>query len=87
MPTIELSHELIRYIQKLNDSSHEPIDWSDWLPIMGCPVDNNNEDSIEIEVFPDRPDLLSHETMAKASRSLFRKGETKVDLDVNEGEI
>ena len=54
---------------------------------MGCPVDNNNEDSIEIEVFPDRPDLLSHETMAKASRSFFRKGETKVDLDVNEGEI
>ncbi len=87
MPTIELSHESIRYIQKLNGASHEPFDWSEWLPIMGCPVDVNNEDTIEIEVFPDRPDLLSHETMAKASRSFLGIGKTEVDLDIHEGDI
>jgi len=54
---------------------------------MGCPVDVNNEDTIEIEVFPDRPDLLSHETMAKASRSFLGIGKTEVDLDIHEGDI
>jgi len=87
LPTIELSHSTIDFIQKINDTEHDPEAWSEWLPKLGCPVDRNDSSSIEVEVFPDRPDLLSHETMAKASRSFLGMGEIEVDLDVIEGDI
>jgi len=54
---------------------------------MGCPVDNNSEESIEVEVFPDRPDLLSHETIARASRTFLSASEVGVGLPVSQGEI
>ncbi|MAB36019.1 MAG: hypothetical protein CL975_01675 [Euryarchaeota archaeon] len=54
---------------------------------MGCPVDGNSEDSIEVEVFPDRPDLLSHEAIARASRTFLSKAEVDVNLPVISGEI
>ncbi len=57
------------------------------MPELGCPVDRNSEDSIEVEVFPDRPDLLSHETIARASRSFLSSAEVGVDLPVSDGEI
>ena len=50
-------------------------EWPEWLPELGCPVDSNSDDSIEVEVFPDRPDLLSHETIARASRSFLSTSE------------
>ena len=87
MPTIELSHDSISYVQSLNGAIHEPERWSEWLPIIGCPVDENNEETIEIEVFPDRPDLLSHETMAKASRSFLGLGDAEVDMEIAQGGI
>ncbi len=74
MPTLNLQHSLLEYIQKLNGSEHSPESWSDWLPSMGCPVEGNDEEVVEVEVFPDRPDLLSHETLARAARS-FARGE------------
>ena len=39
-----------------------------------CGGEGSNEESIEIEVFPDRPDLLSHETMVKG-REAFLEGD------------
>ena len=74
MPTLNLQHSLLEYIQNLNDSEHSPESWSDWLPAMGCPVEGNDEVAIEVEVFPDRPDLLSHESLARAARS-FSNGQ------------
>ncbi len=57
------------------------------MPELGCPVDSNSEESIEVEVFPDRPDLLSHETIARASRTFLSTSEVGVDLPVSQGEI
>ena len=57
------------------------------MPELGCPVDGNSEDSIEVEVFPDRPDLLSHEAIARASRTFLSKAEVDVNLPVISGEI
>ncbi len=76
MPTITLSHSMMRRIQEINGSIHNKNELSDLLPKMGCPVELNDDDDIEIEVFPDRPDLLSHETMAKAVRS-FQGGDSE----------
>jgi len=57
------------------------------LPEIGCPVDSNNPEFIEVEVFPDRPDLLSHETIARASRSFLSSSEVGVDLPVVHGKV
>ena len=73
MPTLNLQHSLLEYIQKINGCGHSPESWSDWLPEIGCPVEGNDEDVVEIEVFPDRPDLLSHESLARSARS-FSEG-------------
>ena len=82
MPTISLSHSVMERIQKLNGAYHESKILQDLLPQMGCPVELNDDEKIEIEVFPDRPDLLSHETMAMAVR-LFQgleSGEREVGV-------
>jgi len=83
MPTISLSHSMMERIQQLNGATHEKNGLSDLLPQMGCPVELNDDEKIEIEVFPDRPDLLSHETMAKAVRSFLGNHTT----EENEAEI
>lgn len=86
MPTITLEHETLTKIQKNNGVVHDYIKWENWLPKLGCPVENNDEEKIEIEVFPDRPDLLSHETMAKAIRSFLKLSKESPDLEILPGE-
>ena len=39
---------------------------------IGVVVERCDSEEVEIEIFPDRPDLLSHETMARAARSFPR---------------
>lgn len=87
MPTITLNHSMMSRIQEINGAIHNKDDLSDLLPKMGCPVEHNDEENIEIEVFPDRPDLLSHETMAKAVRS-FREDKTEEsEMEVSDSGI
>ena len=71
MPTITLSHSLLRSIQEKNGATYDPEDWLERLSQIGCVVEGSDEESIEIEVFPDRTDLLSHETMARAARAFL----------------
>lgn len=87
MPTLDFKHSIIEYIQNINGVEHRGEDWTDWLPKIGCPVEQNDQDSIEVEVFPDRPDLLSHETIARASRSFLNSSEVSVELPVTQGDI
>lgn len=87
MPTIELNHSTIEYIQRINGIEHDPEIWPEWLPRIGCPVEKNSASQIEIEIFPDRADLLSHEALAKASRCFVNGLEPEVSLEVIEGEI
>jgi len=71
VPTINLQHSILDRIQSINNFKHESEKWPDLLPEIGCPVEDFDMEKIEIEVFPDRPDLLSHETMARAARSFL----------------
>ncbi len=87
MPTLDFKHSILEFIQKINGIDHRWEEWSDWLPDIGCPVDRNDEQSVEVEVFPDRPDLLSHETMSRASRSFLCLSEEDPDMAVTTGEI
>jgi len=85
MPTITLEHAILNYIQEINGIEHESNLWSDWLTKIGCPVEKNNDEHIDIEVFPDRPDLLSHETLAKASRSFLNYKIENTNMEVKKG--
>ena len=85
MPTITLEHAILNYIQEINGIEHESNLWSDWLTKIGCPVEKNNDEHIDIEVFPDRPDLLSHETLAKASRSFLNYKTENTNMEVKKG--
>ena len=87
MPTITLSHSMMRRIQEINGAVHNRNDLSNLLPKMGCPVELNNDEDIEIEVFPDRPDLLSHETMARAIRSFQGSDSEEASIEVSESGI
>ena len=82
MPTISLQHSVIERIQRINNFNHQRERWPDFLPDIGCPVEGFNEEEIEIEVFPDRPDLLGHETMARAARSFMGAHDTVSDVEV-----
>lgn len=85
MPTITLTHSVLKYIQEINLVKHEPGLWDNWLTEIGCPVEANNDECIDIEVFPDRPDLLSHETVAKAARSFLNQKTEKTSIDIKKG--
>jgi phenylalanyl-tRNA synthetase beta chain len=87
MPTITLEHSTLEQIQNINGVNHDLKIWNNWLPQIGCPVESNDQDTIEIEVFPDRPDLLSHETMARASRSFLQLSKENTHLDIIEGKL
>ena len=76
MPTITLNHSILRSIQESNGAEYDDADWVERLSSIGCVVEGSDEEGIEIEVFPDRPDLLSHETMARAARA-FLQGEAQ----------
>ncbi len=87
MPTITLNHSTMKRIQELNGAVHDGPILTDLLPDIGCPVESNNGDEIEIEVFPDRPDLLSHETMAKAIRAFIGVGSPENKVEVSKGDF
>ena len=84
MPTLNLQHSLLRHIQGINGSEHSAARWPDWLPRMGCPVEGNDDDIIEVEVFPDRPDLLSHESLARAVRSFSESALESPSIEVGD---
>ena len=87
MPTITLNHSMMKRRQELNGAVHDGPILTDLLPDIGCPVESNNGDEIEIEVFPDRPDLLSHETMAKAIRAFIGVGSPENKVEVSKGDF
>lgn len=51
------------------------------IPMIGAEIDNVDGDNISVEFFPDRPDLLSVEGLARAMRSFLgiEKGMKKYD--------
>ena len=87
MPTLDFKHSILEFVQRLNGIEHKWEEWSEWLPDIGCPVDGNDQESVEVEVFPDRPDLLSHETISRAYRSFLELTEEDSDLSVKAGDI
>ena len=82
-----MSHSLLRSIQEKNGATYDSEDWMERLSQIGCVVEGSDEESIEIEVFPDRPDLLSHETMARAARAFLDGDSQKPTIETKDSGI
>ncbi|MES0326090.1 MAG: phenylalanine--tRNA ligase subunit beta, partial [Candidatus Bathyarchaeia archaeon] len=89
MPVIEVNIEDFRELLE-NDISVEEL--SNRLPMMGVSWEGEIEDGFSIEVFPNRPDLLSIEGLARAYSSwtgdktglreyFVQKSDYKVNID------
>ena len=87
MPTVTFNHDLLRRIQLNANIVHDSEAWGDRLGLIGCSVEKCDDEIVEIEVFPDRPDLLSAETMAFAARTFLHEQEAKPALKVTSGDI
>ena len=87
MPTVTYEHATIRGLLSRYGVVHDPDLWEAQLSNIGCVVEGSNEEEIEIEVFPDRADLLSVETMTRAARSFLHQRVQPPILDVRDGEM
>ena len=72
-------------IHEFNGHVYDSSRWISELSQIGVVIENSNDSEIEIEVFPDRPDLLSHENLARAARSFLENVEAPCGIDVNRG--
>ncbi len=63
MPTITVEQSLLKKLVEGKGRKHDVQDLAYRLPLMGTDIDNCNDEILDIEIFPDRPDLLSAETL------------------------
>ena len=87
MPTLKFNHSILEYLHKINGTKYDSKDWEKRMPSIGCVVEENDEEGIEIEIFPDRTDLLSHETISRAARAFLNGLNNSPDLKIEQGGI
>ena len=87
MPTISVQQSLLRHLLSQHGLTHDVEVMGDQLPLMGTDIDRCDEDTLDIEIFPDRPDLLSGETLTHALRPFLHGTEATPDMKVSESGI
>ena len=87
MPTVKYGHDSIRNLLSNFGIDYDPNLWEAKLSDIGCVVEEADDEGIEIEVFPDRSDLLSVETMTRAARAFLYSDITSPQLKVEPGTI
>jgi len=87
MPTISVNQDLIAKLLSIHGLEHDIKQISDQLPLLGTDIDRCDEDILDIEIFPNRPDLLSGETLSRAIRNFIHHQNTGPELEVSSGNI
>ena len=87
IPTISVQQDLLAELMKSHGLEHDIAILADQLPLMGTDIDNCDEEVLDIEIFPDRPDLLSGETLAFAIRPFLHGTKAAPNMNVIEGII
>ena len=87
MPTISVDQNLIQKLVSKKGFSHDVEQLSEILPLLGTDIDKCDTETLDIEIFPNRPDLLSGETLSRAIRNFIHNEEAKPELDIIEGSI
>ena len=81
MPTVKFNHSDLSKIQERFGIKYSKK-LLDEFGDIGCSVEDNDENEIEIEIFPDRADLLSPGTLAHASRSFLHGQKSNPKLEI-----
>ena len=58
MPTISVEQSLLRDLVEAKGRKHDIDDLAFRLPLMGTDIDSCDEEKLDIEIFPDRPDYF-----------------------------
>ena len=87
MPTISVNQDLIAKLLSIHGLEHDIKQISDQLPLLGTDIDRCDEDILDIEIFPNRPDLLSGETLSRAIRNFIHHQNKGPELEVSSGNI
>lgn len=87
MPTISVQQDLLRHLLSQHGLKHDVEVMGDQLPLMGTDIDRCDNETLDIEIFPDRPDLLSGETLAHAIRPFLHGTTATPDMEVTESGI
>ena len=87
MPTISVEQSLLAKLMSDYGCSHDINDVDHRLPLLGTDIDTCNEETLDIEIFPDRPDLLSGETLSVAMRSFLHNKPTLERLSLQDSGI
>ena len=87
MPTITVEQEFLSTLVAASGHQHQIETLENELPLIGCDIDCCDEQVLEVEIFPDRPDMLSAETLAHTMIPFLHQAEPKPELNVIRGEI
>ncbi|HJM44839.1 MAG TPA: phenylalanine--tRNA ligase subunit beta [Candidatus Poseidoniaceae archaeon] len=79
MPTVRFNHLDLSKIQERFGIKYSKELLGN-IGDIGCSVEDNNSEDIEIEIFPDRTDLLSPGTLAYASRTFIHRMKPNPEL-------
>ena len=80
MPTISVPQSLLRSLMEKDGHAHDIALINDQLPLLGTDIDACTEETLDIEIFPDRPDLLSGETLAFAMAQFLHHAPAHPDM-------
>ena len=76
MPTISVDQKLLASLLSRHGCKHDIADVDHRLPLLGTDIDRCDEEVLDIEIFPNRPDLLSAETLSLAMRGFLHNQPT-----------
>ena len=76
MPTISVNQKLLASLLSKHGCSHDIADVDHRLPLLGTDIDRCDDEVLDIEIFPNRPDLLSAETLSLAMRGFLHNQAT-----------
>ncbi|RSD33867.1 MAG: phenylalanyl-tRNA synthetase beta chain, partial [Methanohalophilus sp.] len=82
MPIITLDYE---DLEKLTGTDRDSI--IDRVPMIGADIERLEDKSIDIEFFPDRPDLYSVEGVSRAMRGFMDIETGPVKYDINDSDV
>ncbi len=82
MPTISVSQNLLRSLMERQGFEHDVDHVNNELPLLGTDIDACDESTLDIEIFPDRPDLLSGETLAYAMANFLHNAPAQPSIEI-----
>ena len=87
MPTISVEQNLIAKLLAKHNLEHNVEQIADELPLLGTDIDRCDKQILDIEIFPNRPDLLSGETLTRAVRNFVHRQPAQPTIDTVSGKI